>query len=369
VPWHPLAGQARIGHTGAAMRLFNLATHLGFALLLALLSAAVVRAMIAWPILDHPNARSSHAAPTPRGGGLGAVVAFVVGMLVLYQVANFARIAERQFIGVILAAVAIAAVALVDDVRNLSARLRLLAQLAAALVAVASGLVVSYLALPWYGPVELGWLGVAITLFWIVGCTNAVNFMDGLDGLVGGVVVLASAALAAIAAYQGGWFVYAAALFLAAGFAGFLPFNLHPARIFMGDVGAQFAGFTLAVLSIAASRFDATQVSFTLVPLLLFGLLFDAGFTLLRRAAMGDKVGAGHRTHLYQMAQRSGMPVPRVAAVHWGFVIFHAALAVLFLQLSSLLKPLVLLPALGLQLLWLGYVVRRVRAAGLSWRG
>jgi UDP-GlcNAc:undecaprenyl-phosphate GlcNAc-1-phosphate transferase len=225
------------------------------------------------------------------------------------------------------------------------------------------------MALPWYGPVELGWLGVAITLFWIVGCTNAVNFMDGLDGLVGGVVLLASAALAAIAAHQGGWFVYAAALFLAAGFAGFLPFNLHPARIFMGDVGSQFAGFTLAVLAIAASRFDATQVSFTLVPLLIFGLLFDAAFTLARRAVMGDRVGAAHRTHLYQMAQRAGMPVRRVAAVHWGFVLVHAALAVLFLRLDATLKPLVLLPALAVQLAWALVVARRVRTAGLSWRG
>jgi UDP-GlcNAc:undecaprenyl-phosphate/decaprenyl-phosphate GlcNAc-1-phosphate transferase len=360
---------AGIGQTGARMRLANLLTHLAFAAVLALIAAGVVRLMIAYPILDEPNARSAHTRPTPRGGGLGAVIAFVIGMLVLYRIADFARIAERPFIGVILAALAIAAVALVDDMRSLSARLRLAAQLAAGLVAVGSGLVVSHLALPWYGPVALGWLGVPLTLFWIVGCTNAVNFMDGLDGLVGGVVVLASLALCVIAASQGGWFVYAAALFLAAGFAGFLPFNLHPARIFMGDVGSQFAGFTLAVLAIAASRFDATQVSFTLVPLLLFGLLFDAAFTLARRAAMGDRVGAAHRTHLYQLAQRAGVPVRRVAAAHWGFVLVHAALAVLFLRLDAMLKPLVLLPALGLQLAWAGFVARRVRAAGLSWRG
>ena len=74
-------------------------------------------------------------------------------------------------------------------------------------------------------------------------------------------------------------------LFLAAGFAGFLPFNLPPARIFMGDVGSQFAGFVLAVLAVAAARFDATQISFLIVPLLLFSLLFDAGFTLAAAGA------------------------------------------------------------------------------------
>lgn len=351
------------------MTLAALSQHLAFVLLLTLLSAGTVRAMIAFPILDHPNHRSSHRAPTPRGGGLGAVLAFMAGMLVLYQEADSARIAERPFIGVILAAAAIAAVALADDIRHLPARLRLLAQLGAAAVAMAMGLVLTRLALPWIGVVELGWLALPLTLFWIVGCTNAVNFMDGLDGLVAGTLVIACTALAAIAAHQEGWFVYAAALFLAAGFLGFLPFNLHPARIFMGDVGSQFAGFMLAVLAVAAARFDATQVSFLIVPLLLFGLLFDAAFTLLRRAATGERLGEAHRTHLYQMANRSGMGVRAVAAVHWGFTLFHAALAALFLQLPSVLKPLVVVPALLAQLAWLGLVAWRVRRAGLSWRG
>lgn len=342
--------------------------HLVFAVLLAALSAGVVRLMIAFPILDVPNHRSAHRNPTPRGGGLGVVVAFVAGMLVLYQAAQFARLADTKFLGVILAAVAIAAVALWDDVRDLSARVRLLAQLGAALVAVGSGLVVTQLGLPWVGVVDLGWLGPVLTLVWIVGCTNAVNFMDGLDGLVGGTLLLVAAALSVIAVHQGGWFVYAAALILAAGFAGFLPFNLHPARIFMGDVGSQFAGFMLAVLAVAAARFDAQQLSFLIVPLLLFGLLFDAAFTLARRALMRERLAEGHRTHLYQLAQRAGMPVRAVAAVYWSFAAFHAALAAMFLQLPAGLKPLVVLPALAVQLGWLAYVVRRMRMAGIGWR-
>lgn len=341
--------------------------HLLLVLPLGLVSALAVRAMIRWPILDVPNARSSHVMVTPRGGGVGPVLAFILGMIGLYQIADFARIADQQFLGVILAAVAIGAVGLVDDVRDLSAKLRLLCQLAAALVAVATGLTLTRISLPWVGTIDLGLLGVLVTLFWIVGCTNAVNFMDGLDGLVGGTVLIACTALAAIAATQGGGFVYAAALFMAVGFAGFMPFNLHPARIFMGDVGAQFAGFMLAVLAVAAARFDANQVSFLIVPLLLFGLLFDAAFTLARRALMRHRLGEGHRTHLYQMAQRSGMAVGRVAAMHWGFALFHAGLAVLFLNLSPADKPLVVLPALAVQILWAGYVMRRMRRAGLGW--
>jgi UDP-GlcNAc:undecaprenyl-phosphate GlcNAc-1-phosphate transferase len=345
-----------------------LLTHLLLVLPLMGLSALIVMAMIRWPILDVPNARSAHTVVTPRGGGLGPVLAFVVGMVALYQMADFARIAERQFIGVILAAIAIAAVGLVDDLRDLSARLRLLCQFGAAMVAVLSGLVLHRLSLPGIGVVELGLFGTLITLFWIMGCTNAVNFMDGLDGLVGGTIVIACAALAAIALSLGGGFIYAASLFLVAGFLGFLPFNLHRARIFMGDVGSQFAGFMLAVLAVAAAGFEQSQVSFLIVPLLIFGLLFDAGFTLLRRALMGERVAAAHRSHLYQMAQRAGVPVRVVAGLHWGFTLFHAGLAVWFLNVPAEMKPWVGAPALAVQLLWAGYVMHRMRRAGLGWR-
>ena len=343
-------------------------THLLLVLPLVGLSALIVAAMIRWPILDVPNARSAHTVVTPRGGGLGPVLAFVVGMVALYQVADFARIAERQFIGVILAAIAIAAVGLLDDMRDLSARLRLLCQFGAAMVAVLTDLVLHRLSLPGIGVVELGFLGTLITLFWIMGCTNAVNFMDGLDGLVAGTVVIACAALAAIALSLGGGFIYAASLFMVAGFLGFLPFNLHRARIFMGDVGSQFAGFMLAVLGVAAAGFEQSQVSFLIVPLLIFGLLFDAGFTLLRRALMGERVSAAHRTHLYQMAQRAGVPVRVVAGMHWGFTLFHAGLAVWFLSVSAEAKPWVGAPALAVQIAWAAYVMLRMRQAGLGWR-
>jgi UDP-GlcNAc:undecaprenyl-phosphate GlcNAc-1-phosphate transferase len=350
------------------MTLHAFLIHLVVALGLALVSALVVRLMIAYPILDHPNARSSHSRPTPRGGGLGIVVAFTLGMGVLYWQAEYARLPAPQFLGVIGAALAIAAVSLWDDARDLRFAVKLGAQALAALVAIGSGLELQRLAVPGFGVMQLGALGPVLTLFWILGCTNAVNFMDGLDGLVGGSVFLAMLILCAIAGHQGGWFVYLAALMLAAGLLGFLPFNLHPARIFMGDVGSQFLGFMVAILAVAAARFDAAEVTFMLVPLLLFGLLFDAAFTLIRRAAMGLNITAAHRTHLYQMAQRSGLGVRHVAAVHWGFVLVNGLLALAFLGLAPSAKPLVLLPAFGLQMIWLIYVRTRMTRAGLSWR-
>ncbi|MFC7736032.1 glycosyltransferase family 4 protein [Roseomonas sp. GCM10028921] len=345
--------------------------HLGFAALLVLLSAGVVRLLIAYPMLDDParRAATAHKVPTPRGGGLGIVAAFVAGMVMLYGTARFARIAEAEFIGIILAALAIAGVALLDDLLDFRFVVKLVAQAGAAMVALASGLVVTRLAVPWVGVVELGAWGPVLTLFWIVACTNAVNFMDGMDGLVGGSLLVVCASLAFIAAEQSAWFVYAASLFLTAGLIGYLPYNLHPARIFMGDVGSQFLGFILAVLAVACARFDTAQISFLIVPLLLFAHLFDTGFTLLRRALMGEPLSAPHRTHLYQMAQRSGLSVRWVAAIHGGFVLFQAGLALAFPRLAPEVKPLVVLPPLAVQLLWLAYVARRVRRAGISWRG
>ena len=105
-----------------------------------------------------------------------------------------------------------------------------------------------------------------------------------------------------------------------------------------------------------------------LVPLLLFGLFFDATFTLARRAAMGLNITAAHRTHLYQMAQRSGLGVRQVAAVHWAFVLANGLLAWAFLGLDPAHKALVFLAAIGLQVIWLVYVRARMARAGLSWR-
>lgn len=332
---------------------------------LALLSALAVRGMIARPILDHPEARKAHSRPTPKGGGVGPVLAFLLGMAALAWILPGGGPAGPRQGAVIAAAVAIAAVALADDLRDFRFTVKLAAQALAALVAMGTGLVLARLALPGIGPVELGLLGPLLTLFWILGCTNAVNFMDGMDGLVGGVVAIAGGALALVALLAGSGFVFAAGLFLLAGFAGFLPFNLPPARIFMGDVGSQFAGFTLAVLGVAAAGFESSQVSFLIVPLLLFALLYDAAFTLARRALAGEALARPHRSHLYQMAVRAGVPVRAVMLAHWGFALFHALLALVFLALPPPWKPWILLPPLAVQLAWTGFVLARMRRAGL----
>ena len=340
--------------------------HLALAFALALLSALLVRMMIGVGVMDTPDRRKSHTRATPKGGGVGVVAAFLAGMYVLYRYAEFARLADPYFRGVIIASVAIAFVSFLDDLRDWPFTVKLAAQVLAALTAVASGLYVTEYRVPYVGPWHLGWLGIVATVGWILFVTNAMNFIDGLNGLAAGTALVAAVFLAAIAEGQQGWFVYFAALLLAAGLAGFLPFNFPRARIFMGDVGSQFCGFMLAVLGVAAARFGAIEMSFLIVPMLLSGVLLDVAFTLARRAVAGQSLTEAHRSHVYQVAHRAGIPAPAVAMTHWGFAAFGGLCCLLFIRAPSEAKPFV--PALILvpQLSWLALVSWRARHTGIG---
>lgn len=340
--------------------------HMAFALGLATVSALVVLAMMTAGVVDRPDPRKAHAQPTPKGGGVGVVVAFMLGVSVLYGYAAFARLADPYFRGVILAALAIAVVSYLDDLRDWPFVVKLAAQVAAALAAIGSGLYVQTFNLPRIGTVDIGWLGAVATLVWIIFATNAMNFMDGLNGLAAGTGLVACVFLAIIAETQGGLFVYAASVLLAAGLAGFLPFNFPRARIFLGDVGSQFCGFMLAVLGVAAARFDRVDLSFLLVPMLLGGILFDVAFTLCRRLLAGERVTQPHRGHLYQVAHRSGMKAETVAFVHWGFAAFGGACGLVFAAVGPEAKPLIPLVALAIQFAWLGYVARLAKRAAIG---
>ena len=340
--------------------------HLLFCAGLAALSACAVRLMIALGVMDQPNARKAHAAPVPKGGGVGVVAAFLTGVAVLYGVADVSRLAEPYFRGVIAASATIAVVSYLDDVRDWPFTVKLAAQVGAAVVAVGSGLHVDSVSLPGWGPVPLGWAGIPATLLWILVVTNAVNFMDGLNGLVSGTCLIACAFLAWLAQAQGGWFVYLASLMLAAGLAGFLPFNFPRARIFLGDVGSQFCGFVLAVLGIAAGRFSGVDMSALMVPMLLSGLLWDVGFTLARRAISGDRLHVAHRSHLFQLAHRSGVSAVRLTLLHWGFAVWGGLCCVLFVAAPAWWKPLAALLVAPPQLVWTAWVWNRAMRAGIG---
>lgn len=347
------------------MTLAALLRHLAFGVGLAVVSALVVRLMISVRVMDRPDARKAHHQPTPKGGGAGVVIAFLLGIAVLYHFAEFARLANPYFLGVIEASVAIAIVAFLDDLFDWPFTVKLAIQLLAALVAVSSGLYVHDIRFPYLGIWLVGWGGVPVTVAWLLFATNAMNFIDGLNGLASGVALITSLFIAYIAALHGGWFAYAASGLLAAGLAGFLPFNFPRARIFMGDVGSQFCGFTLAVLAVVASRFDGVELSFLLVPMLLSGVLFDVAFTLVRRVAAGERLTEPHRGHLYQVAQRSDVPATAVTLVHWGFALFGGICCLMFIAAPTAWKPFVPLLTLVPQIAWAVWVIARSRQSGL----
>ncbi len=345
------------------MTVLNALQHAAFALAVFLLSMAVTRATIGLRIMDVPNQRSSHHMPTPKSGGLGIVTAFMAGQFGLYFLATSVRLSEPYFIGLIAGSLAVAVVSLLDDVRQRSLSLRFMTQIVATAVVLASGLVIQEIWLPVVGRVDLGLLGYLMTALWIIGLTNAVNFMDGLNGLVAGSVAIAAAFMATICFLTGSHFAYLLALILCVSVAGFIPFNFPRARVFMGDVGSQFLGFSFAVLGVIAAQVDLSRTSFMIVPILLFALLFDAILTFSRRIVRGEPVLQPHRTHLYQLLNRAGWSHTRVSSLYFAFAVLQGVAGLIFLRLPSDGRILIFAPMLAVQsafAVWVYALFRRV---------
>ncbi len=353
-------------YSATSLGLLALPRHLALMAGLAIFSGIIVRVMIAIGVPDRPDARKAHSQVTPKSGGVGIVAAFLLGVLLLYRYGQVSRLAEGYFIGVIAAATLMAVISFIDDLLDISYAIKLATQLLAAAAAVASGLWVHVLALPYYGIIDIGWLGLPLTMFFLLFVTNAMNFIDGLNGLASGVTFIACLFLAGIAGVYGGFFVYTAALLLAGGVLGFLPFNFPRGKIFMGDVGSQFCGFMLALFGIAAARFEAAPLSFLLVPLLLSGVLYDVTFTLIRRILARENIARAHNGHLYQVVRRAGMDARAVVLWHWAFALLGGADAIAFLMVRADAKLFVVLVPLAVQLGWTFYVARRAAAAGLG---
>jgi Fuc2NAc and GlcNAc transferase len=250
-------------------------------------------------ILDIPNVRSSHATPTPRGGGLAIVLVFMSALIFLVSVGRL-----QLGIGFALAAGggAIAVTGYLDDHRALPASIRICVHLIAATLTVVLVGGISQSTLQHLG-LHGAWLGSLLGLVALIWFTNLFNFMDGIDGIAGSEAVFVAGAGALFNWMFGGdGGLTLSMLVLTAATLGFLVWNWPPARIFMGDVGSGFLGFTLAVLGLAASRHSAVPLE---VWAILSGVFFvDATVTLLRRMVRGDRWFEAHRLHAYQTLAR-----------------------------------------------------------------
>jgi UDP-N-acetylmuramyl pentapeptide phosphotransferase/UDP-N-acetylglucosamine-1-phosphate transferase len=320
------------------------------ALLAAGLSAGVAEWFRRWAVgravLDIPNARSSHAVPTPRGGGVGILVGFVAGMA--FWVAAGGVLPPRA-IGWLAGALLVAAVSFVDDLRSLPASLRLATHLLGGAILTIVGVQERELPLV---------VAIPLAFLWITLLTNIFNFMDGIDGLATAQAIVAGATYAVAGALVGNPLVGAAGALLAAASAGFLVHNLPPARIFMGDVASTFLGFNFAGLALLGNLGvggGLLPVEFGVVVMAPF--LFDSVITLLRRIVRGERWFEAHRSHYYQRLVQAGVSHGRVCTLYATMALAAAAAALIGLALGDpmrqVLAVMAFMPMLGIvALVW-----------------
>ena len=240
--------------------------------------------------VDEPNERSSHSETTPRSGGVAIVVTFFAGIVIIYFLGDRPHVGQRYMVSFVVSALSIVLISFLDDLKRKSAWLRLSVMVLAILNLMWGGIVLDALFIPGLNTVQLGLVAYPLTFLWILGLTNAVNFMDGLDGLVGGIAAIVALFLMIISYSQGSTFVYIYAYTILAGAIGFLLLNFPPAKIFMGDVGSIFLGFVFATLAIIAAIYDKSHTSFLVMPLLMFNVIFDTFFTFIRRLIRHENV-------------------------------------------------------------------------------
>jgi Fuc2NAc and GlcNAc transferase len=302
-------------------------------------------------IIDVPNERSLHRQPIPRGGGLGFVLAILPGIPVLWYLFPSDSALWLALLGSML----VAMTGWLDDRLSLSAAVRFVIHGVAALWAIAvlaAGSNID-LALPGF---ESGVLMTVVAWLFVVWMINLYNFMDGIDGLAAGHAVLVGSAAALLSGDDGpsglSWF----AALVAAGCAGFLRWNLPPARVFMGDVGSGFLGYVFAVLAIYSSASGGP--AFPVWLLLLGVFLVDATATLVRRLLAGERWYRAHRSHAYQRAVQLGYSHRFVTITVLGITTLLGLTAWAVNSRPPLAVPAAMINFGLLLLLWL-YVVRR----------
>lgn len=280
--------------------------------------------------VDNPSQRKVHSKPMPRLGGLAIYIGFVV-MVLLTQPIN------HQIIGLLLGGTIIALVGVVDDLMDISPKIKLAGQVVAACVLVAFNIDVSYITHPFHeGEIlSLKYFSIPVTILWVVGITNAVNLIDGLDGLAAGLATIAALTLAIVGYSEGQYLMVALALILAASTLGFLKYNFHPAQIFMGDSGSMFLGFNLSALAIMGFVKSVTVIS-VFVPILILGIpIFDTLFAIIRRYFNGQPIFKADKEHLHHCLLNKGFSHKQTVLLIYVVNILLAATGVLLTYLTT----------------------------------
>jgi UDP-GlcNAc:undecaprenyl-phosphate GlcNAc-1-phosphate transferase len=261
--------------------------------------------------VDRPDARRVNRRPIPRLGGLAIFLGIVVPALAFLDLSGESR-------GVLLGAAVATVVGAVDDFRGLEPTTKLAGQIAAASIPPAFGVWIDHFTFPFLGAVDLpAWVGVPLSMLWIVAVMNMVNFLDGLDGLAAGVCAIAGVTFATLALSLGKPDPAILSAIVAAACVGFLRHNFFPARIFMGDSGALCLGFILASVSIQGLLKTASTVVLLLPLLVLAVPIIDTSFVVAKRLKYSRPVYAADRSHLHHRFLNIGFSQRRAAVTMW----------------------------------------------------
>lgn len=296
------------------MNILSLILCFSLAFGISLLSTPAVK-NLAYKIgaIDVPrDARRVHKKPVPRLGGLAIFLGFLVSVLFFTKF-------DVQMIGFIVGSLIIVGVGIVDDVKQLRASVKLIAQILAAVIVVLSDTRIIAVSVPYIfsdaGILPLGSLSIPITILWIIGVTNAVNLIDGLDGLAVGVSSIATFSLFFIAILAGEPTVAILTAALAGACLGFLPYNFNPAKIFMGDTGSTFLGYALSVICIEGLFKGYAIISF-IIPFLILGLpIFDTLSAIVRRIKNKQPIMSPDRGHLHHRLMDMGLSQKQTVAI------------------------------------------------------
>jgi len=295
-------------------------------------SLALTPAMrrLAWRlrVLAYPDAqRRFHPHPVPLLGGVAVFFALVAGLVTALLLERFRQADLVRLCWALIPSAALACLfGAVDDCFNLRSRAKLLMQFLAALPIVAAGFSVDFIIVFGYR-IELGWCGVPLTIFWLMGCINALNLIDGLDGLASVVGLSTSLMMGIIAMNIGHVHVAAAATVLTAALAGFLFFNRPPASIFLGDSGSTVIGLVIGVLGIQGTLKSSATLSITAPVVLMTLPMFDVLMAVLRRKLTGRPLALGDREHIHHRLLQLGLGPWQVLAILGAFCLTTGAAA------------------------------------------
>ena len=340
--------------------------YLSSLVLVLLMTPAVVWIANRLSIVDVPGARHMHTRPMSHIGGVAIFLSMLPFIINVSWFSNSTVAADQSMLGqlrvLLLAACFMFIIGLIDDLKTkgLRARIKFLAQITAAVGVCAVGVRIKSIVITDSLAFNFGWLSWPLTILWIVGITNAVNLSDGLDGLAGGICAITCGVLAVLAALTGNLVMVLLLLSLLGSLMGFLFFNFNPAKIFMGDCGSMFLGFTIATASILCFLRFSTFAGLAL-PIAALGVpIFDTFFSMLRRFLERRSIFSADRSHFHHRLIDLGMTQRQAVLSIYGLTNLTAGLGLLMMTAPETLVPFILLFIIFLLLL-VFHVVGSVR--------